>query len=170
MVFWPRYYFVTTYARIRTQGLPHPNTSHFLVQRPQTATGPSARMRAYLSAVICVSAPPPPAPQFPTTVTTVLPFVKPILKFGPMSLNDVCVYIPAWFGSVATLAVYLLAKASAPTCHAPRRSSLLGVVLFHPGKMQMCFFCQLGVRICFPKEPPPPNLQVELFFWLSHGS
>lgn len=59
MVFWPRYYFVTTYACIRTQDLPHPNTSHFLVQRPQTATGPSARMRAYLSAVICVSAPPP---------------------------------------------------------------------------------------------------------------
>jgi len=48
--------------------------------------------------------------KIPGYVRMALPFVKSVLKFGPMSLNDVCVYIPAWFGSVATFWVFLLTK------------------------------------------------------------
>ena len=44
----------------------------------------------------------------PDYIRQSFPFVKNVLRFGPMSLNDVCVYIPAWFGSVATLGVFLL--------------------------------------------------------------
>uniref|UniRef100_A0A7S4LFI7 dolichyl-diphosphooligosaccharide--protein glycotransferase n=1 Tax=Eutreptiella gymnastica TaxID=73025 RepID=A0A7S4LFI7_9EUGL len=46
----------------------------------------------------------------PELLRQAFPFVKAVLRFGPMSLNDVCVYIPAWFGSVATLGVFLLTR------------------------------------------------------------
>jgi len=37
-----------------------------------------------------------------------IPAYGKTLQFGPMSLNDVCVVVPAWFGAVATFFTFLL--------------------------------------------------------------
>jgi len=45
-------------------------------------------------------------PGFP--VTTIAPYLPKKFSIGPMTLNDVCCYIPVWFGGVATFAMFLL--------------------------------------------------------------
>lgn len=44
----------------------------------------------------------------PKWVITKLPNRGKALIFGPMSLNDVCCTVPAWFGSLATFLIFLL--------------------------------------------------------------
>ena len=39
------------------------------------------------------------------------------LRFGPMSVNTTCVYVPAWFAVLATLGIYLLTKEVARGSH-----------------------------------------------------
>merc|ERR1719478_1376198 len=46
--------------------------------------------------------------HFPKWVPAYLPYRGRHLLFGPMSLNDVCVMTPAWFGGIATFLVFLL--------------------------------------------------------------
>jgi len=44
----------------------------------------------------------------PKRLLALLPNEGKFLEFGPMSLNDVCCMVPAWFGAVATFLTYLL--------------------------------------------------------------
>jgi len=48
--------------------------------------------------------------RLPKALAEALPYRGRLLKFGPMSVNDVCVMVPAWFGALATLFAYLLAS------------------------------------------------------------
>lgn len=45
---------------------------------------------------------------FPKWLPEYLPYKGRLLNFGPMSLNDVCVLTPAWFGALATFLIFLL--------------------------------------------------------------
>eukprot|EP00927_Polykrikos_kofoidii_P068264 TRINITY_DN6361_c1_g1_i1.p1 TRINITY_DN6361_c1_g1~~TRINITY_DN6361_c1_g1_i1.p1 ORF type:complete len:828 (+),score=94.76 TRINITY_DN6361_c1_g1_i1:64-2547(+) len=44
--------------------------------------------------------------DIPTWLAAYLPNKGRSLHFGPMSLNDVCCMVPAWFGSLATLLIF----------------------------------------------------------------
>mmetsp|Transcript_62857 Transcript_62857/g.112081 ORF Transcript_62857/g.112081 Transcript_62857/m.112081 type:complete len:858 (-) Transcript_62857:1195-3768(-) len=46
--------------------------------------------------------------KIPKVLHKYVPGGMKALRIAPMSLNDVCVYIPAWFGSIATLCVFLI--------------------------------------------------------------
>ena len=48
------------------------------------------------------------------------------IRLAPMSLNDVCVYIPAWFGSLATFGVFMLTMVSTLTTLYPRPQGCVG--------------------------------------------
>jgi len=48
--------------------------------------------------------------QIPKWMLFYLPNKGKLLAFGPMSLNDVCCLVPAWFGALATFLTFLLAS------------------------------------------------------------